>query len=186
MTTCRDVVTLALQMARVVAIGRDPKAAEADYGMTTLQSVYDNLFASGAFGTLKGVYAADDYDADEGDKVTAETGVVVSLPDTVEADDGTSRAPYDLTAICVVQDGLVTNSVWWDGAWQTCSNLTLDDDAPLASMDLTGLGALVARDLAETYGTSLTQGQMVASNRFRMALFYKLGSDRGRAANEYF
>lgn len=184
MTTCRDVVTLALQMARVVAIGRDPKAAEAEHGMTVLQSTYDRLFATGAFGSFAPVYVEDDYEAEIGEKVTAVTGVAVTLPDTVEDDDGVVNAPADMNAIIVVQDGVTTNSLWWGGAWMTCSNLTLDDDAPLASLDLTGLAALVAKDIAETYGSPLTQLQMAASSRFTMAILYKFGARR--PSNEYF
>lgn len=183
MTTCRDIISLGLQFARVTALGREPKAAEADAGLVVLQGMYDGWFSGHLFDRWADVYADADYTAEEGDRITAETGVTVTLPDTVEdADTGETRAVKELAAVVVIQDGLVTNSVYSGGAWQTCSSLGLSNDAPLANRNAGGLAALFAMRFAETFGGQIGPAAMDNGRRFLAALMQK---DIGAQA-EYF
>lgn len=187
MATCQDIVTRALQMARITALGRTPKAAESEHGLMALQSLYDSFFASGAFGTLTDVYTEVDYEAGEGERVIATTGVTVTLPDTIVDDNtGLDRTPRELSAVVVVQDGLTTNNVYEAAAWVSCTGLELGDDAPLSNRDAAGLAAVLAKDIAGTFGTELSGSQRQMADRFRMSLFYKLGSDQGRGVNQYY
>ena len=52
MTTCRDIITLGLQLGRVVGVGRTPRASEAATGLEVLQGMYDGMVANGMFGRL--------------------------------------------------------------------------------------------------------------------------------------
>lgn len=153
MTTCRDIVTLALRQARIVGIGRTPRASEATEGLAALQSLYDSMFADGPLGPFTDVYATEAYTAQENERIIAD-GVTITIPDTI-VENGQTRTPKDLTAVIVITDTTQKNYVFSLGRWQVCDSLTLDSTAPLANRDEAGLAALLAMHYSEMFGAEL-------------------------------
>lgn len=184
MTTCRDVVTRALQMSGVVRLGRDPKAAEAEAGMVSLQSLYDEWVSGGMFGRLTDLYKTASYTANEGERITAD-GATITIPDTI-TNDGDERAPRQFACVVVVENGAATNYVYHDGDWRTVSGLTLNDDAPFATISVDGLAGALAERIVSTFGGDLTVGAARAAKAFKTALSYKLGSTQPDPVGVYY
>ncbi|CAB4137525.1 hypothetical protein UFOVP319_40 [uncultured Caudovirales phage] len=182
MTTCRDIVTRALQMSGIVALGRDPKAAETEAGMVSLQSLYDEWFTGGMFGRLKDVYADGIYTANEGERITAD-GATITLPTLY---DDNKRPPYEFSAVVIVTGGTADNFVYHNGAWHNCAGLLLGDDAPLASISVDGLAGCVAERLVSTFGGDVSVGSARAARQFKQALSLKIGATQPAATSVYF
>lgn len=181
MTTCRDIITRALQQAKIVALGRQPTAKEAEAGMSALQGIYDGWVANGMFGRLTDVTTTEDYTAKEGERIFAD-GATITLPDTIADDD--DRVPRDLACISV-NDG--TWRTWvWTGAWTELTGLTLDDDAPLSERDSEGLSALLATYLAEGYDTEVGPITLRRGQMFQGGISHKFGSTQDVIASDYF
>ena len=174
MTTCREIVTLALRQ-RIVGIGRTPRASEASEGLTALQSLYDSMFADGPLGPFTDVYATETYTAQENERIIAD-GVTITIPDTI-IENGETRTPKDLTAVIVITDTTQKNYVSL-GRWQVCDALTLDSTAPLANRDVTGLAALLALQYSEMFGASLLPMTERRAYQFKAALSHKFSTKR--------
>jgi hypothetical protein len=185
MTTVREVITLGLQLARVIPLGRDPKANESEAGLTILQGLYDSMFADGQFSALTDVYATSDYTAKENERIIADSATI-SIPDTIEVEADTARTPRDLSAIVVITDVAELHYVFSGGRWEICHGLTLDSDAPLATRGKDGLAALLALYFAEAFGTQLGPMWTRRANQFRGSLAYKIGSTRDIPVGEYY
>lgn len=184
MTTCRDIITLGLQLGRVIPMGREPKASEAATGLDVLQGMYDGFFANGMFGRLNDVYKDANYTAKEGERIYND-GVTITIPTTI-TDDGDERAPRDLSAIVVIASGVTTNRVYSQGAWRNCSALTLDSDAPLAERDKAGLAALFAMYFVEAFGGELSPMWKRRALQFQGSLSMKLGSTQPASESTYY
>lgn len=185
MPTCRDIVSRAFQQAGIVAIGRSPSAAEADYAMEALQSLYDQWIEGGMFGRLSDVYTTVNYTAKEGERVIAPTAITVTLPTTLD-DDYDPRAPYALTAIVTILNGTQTNYMRVKGAWVSVSGLTLDSEAPLAHIDRHGLSAVLGMVLTEAFGVQPGPVLNRMAANFTRALSFKFGSSQPPRQAEYF
>lgn len=182
MTTCRDIITLGLQMARIVPVGREPKDREASTGLTILQGMYDGYFADGLFGSLTDVYAQSAYTAKEGERVSTDSAAI-TIPATID-EAGTERAPRELSAIVVVTGGTALNYVYSNGAWEQCSGLALGSPAPLASRSAAGLAALFAKQYCEVFGGALGMETQRMALQFKSSLMHKLGTNQ--PAVEYY
>lgn len=184
MATCRDIITRALQQARIVPLGRTPATKEAEAGMIALQGIYDGWFASGMFGTLTDIDTSGAYEANEGERIIGASSV--TKPTQIEGADTESgyRPPYELSAIVDVTNG--NRWLWIDGTWVDCAALTLDSEAPLSTRDREGLSAHLATYLAEGFGQSV--GAMTArrGQQFVGSVSYKFGSTQGARTAEYF
>lgn len=176
MTTCRDIITLGLQLGRVVGVGRTPRASEASEGLTALQSLYDSMFADGPLGPFTDVYATETYTAQENERIIAD-GVTITIPDTI-IENGETRTPKDLTAVIVITDTTQKNYVFSLGRWQVCDSLTLDSTAPLANRDKAGLAALLAMQYAEMFGAELPPMTARRAMDFRGKLVAKHSTKR--------
>jgi hypothetical protein len=184
MTTCRDVITLGLQLGRVVGLGREPRAIESETGLTVLQSMYDAMFANGQFARLTDVYATADYTAKENERIVADNATI-TIPDTIDL-NGEVRTPRDLSVIIVVTDVDELNYVFSSGRWELASNLTLDSTAPLALRDNAGLSALFAMYYTEAFGSSLAPMWIRKALQFQGSLSYKLGTTQDVKAAVYY
>lgn len=163
MATCSDIIARALRMARVVAIGETPTASEEDEGMTVLSSFYNRL-AETALTTSVELYEEDDYEAEEGDRVYC-LGAV-TLPTTI--DDGGERRPHDLAAIQYNESGAGWQTWISDrGDWVRTDDLSESDAAPLSARNVEGLSALVAIELAETFGKQVGPDTIAKARRFQ-------------------
>lgn len=189
MPTIRDIITLALKQAKVIAAGESPSDTEAADGLIVVQSVYDDWSMRGMFGTLTDVYLTEDDDAEEGQRIFAAAGVTVTIPATI--DDGTdTRKPRDLACIEVIDgdDNSRTTKIYDArlGSWVSLVSLGLNDEAPLASRSQYGLAACIAIRWGETFGAEIARSILAQALRFEGGLSYKLGSDQGRAGPDYF
>ncbi len=193
MATCRDIVTKGLKMAKVVGVNATPTASEADLGMDVLQSLYRFWFSSGEFGRMNEVYKEVDYTAKEQDRVTATTGVVITRPVTYQ--DGSDsygdgakarRAPFELAAIEIVQDGAVSSYIWERTAWIELNNLSLNANAPLSHYGDMGLAACFSMHYAETFGAQIGAGQKRLADRFVSAFRIRRNEAAPRTPMEAF
>lgn len=187
MTTVRDVVKLALQQARVVGIGRDPKASEAEAGLTAFQSMLDQWVANGMFGRLTDVYETANYTASEGERVIAPTAITVTFPTSLDDEcNGGTRAPYDLSLIETVLNGTRVVKLYDRTGWVNLLGLTLGSNAPLAGRGLAGLAACVARSYAEMFGAQLGPNTMALALQFQGMISHKFGTERPKEAACYY
>ena len=182
-TTCRDIITLGLQLARIVPLGREPKAKESTTGLVILQGMYDSMFADGQFSKLTDVYATANYTAKENERIIADNATI-TIPDTTDVDG--PRTPRDLSAIVVITNLTELHYVFSGGRWETAHALTLDSVAPLASRGSDGLAALLAIYYAEAFGGALGPMWTRRGHQFRGSLSYKIGSTRDVVAGESF
>lgn len=193
-STCLDVVTSALKLARVLGSGGVPKAAEAADGLACLQSLYDGFVADGMFGRLEDVYLTADDTAQEGKRYRLASGVTLTEPTTISAEDsadGTERAVRDLALYEKVDSaGNRTVRLYDRTQWVNLLDLASETVAPLSSRGAMGLAACLATSgaFAAMFGDTATMNPDVRamSNRFRASLSYKLGSTQDRRKAEYF
>lgn len=184
MTTVREIITLGLQLGRVIPLGEEPDAAESDAGLTVLQGMYDSMFADGQFSKLTDVYKTVNYEALENERITS--SATITLPTLLDVEYDEPRAPRDLSAVVVITPTGQENYVFSGGAWEECHGLTLDSTAPLATRGKDGLAALFAMYFCEAFGGSLGPMYTRRGNQFRGSLSYKLGSTRDVVAAEYY
>jgi hypothetical protein len=185
--TVRDLIKSGMRKAGVLASGRNPTTAEATDGLDVVQGLYDGWALGGMFGRLTEVIATEDYTAREGDRVRAETGVVVTLPTTI-TECGSDRAPYDLAIVVVVQDAATQVSIYdaFAGAWVRLDGLTLDTDPPLKQRDRDGLAACVAVAYADEFGGRVGAATQAKAATFRIALSARSGNAYRPSQPEFF
>lgn len=180
MVTCRDIITRALQQARIVPLGRTPSAKESEAGLSALLGMYEGWISASMFGSLKDVYETGDYDANPGERIHAD-GFTVTLP--TEVKNGT-ETPRDLAAISVYNGGWVH---WlWEGTWINLTALALNSEAPLSGRDREGLSSALAAYLAEGFGGEIGPQTAKRGARFESSLSLKLGSTQDATAPSYF
>lgn len=172
--TCRDIVRAALRKTGALSSGNEPTASEANEGLETLRSLYQEWIDRAVFGRLKTVKASADYVAGEGERVVS-NGFEISFPTTI--DDGCeTREPADLALVMVVTAGAEPDSRIYDAnraEWVTVAGLALSDDAPLAGRGSDGLAACLARKIAGDYGLSSGDEVERNANRFVSQLCLK-------------
>lgn len=186
MPTVRDIVTRALQGARIVALGRDPKAKEIEYGLDALQSLYMGWVTSGMFGRLNDYLAESNHEAEEGQRIRHSSDYTVTLPTRIDGCDGW-RQPYDLAVIETFNTTTSARSVklWDRDQWVDLLNLTLDSEAPLAHMGMMGLAACLAQMLLPFGELPMGRVDQQAA-QFKSALSLKFGSSRPERVSDYF
>ncbi len=152
MTTCRDIVTLAMQMSAIVGLGRTPKAKEAEIGLDVLQSLYEQMVSDDLFGPTTRLYKTEDYTAKEYENIFADNATI-TIPQTLkDLETGETRVPKDLAIICVEANGVRQAYVYSGNAWETVYGLTLSSTAPLATRNKLGLASLLAFYLVDAFG----------------------------------
>jgi hypothetical protein len=191
MATNLDIIKRAMKKLHVLPSGKEPTAAQAFDGMANLQSLIVELIGQGSLGRLNDVLATADYEVYEFDRVRADPGVTVTIPDTItkvrcdEFDDawnfgsvwpaGTiSRAPLD-RAVVVVFDGdtdTVIYSVYsaYKGAWVVINSLTEQGDFPFADYLDDGFAALLAERWAPEWDQPVTPDLNRQANACRVML----------------
>ena len=159
MTTIRDTVTRALQMAKIVPLGDDPTAAEAQAGLDVLQSYYLRIADTAL--RPEPVYKTEAYTADEGERVYSES--TVTLPDLIDED----RLPNDLACIQINTGSGWETHISDRGTWVQVDSLTLSSTAPFATRNPEGLAALLATELVDMFGGEITPAVEMKARRFR-------------------
>lgn len=162
MTTVRDTVKRALQMAKVVALGDDPTADEAQAGLDVLQSYYLRIADTNLRPAV--VYVTEDYTPNENERVYG-SGISITLPTLI--DDGTDRLPLDLACIQLNEGAGWETHISDRGTWVQVDSLTLNSDSPLADRNAEGLAAMLATELADMFGGEITPSTDRKSRLFR-------------------
>lgn len=185
MPTCRDIITRAMQKARILAAGETPSADEADTGMDELQNLYEQWGSSGMFGRLTDVEVSAAYTAGLGERIRLTNASVITLP-TVNED--TDLPPYDMSFVEVVDvpNGTIARHLYENGAWVEIGRLELSSEAPLSSKGRSGLAACLAQALAEEFGTQISPMVARQARVFKTNLSLKLGGDAARTAPSYY
>lgn len=208
MTTCNDIVRLALNRLRQISSGETPQGVEAADAMTALQGLYDQWSADGLFGRVNDVIATANYIAREQDRVINDGGFVITLPLTITPSTYTTsqnwpnsgaydygryfvsspRPPLDLAMVQVLSSNTLTRSIYdaQQRLWVTMNNLQLTDNAPLASRGAVGLSSCLAEVIADDYGTQASASTVRQSTMFRWGLSSRYESQRVTGCQDYF
>lgn len=178
MPTCRDIVTRALRMARVLPLGEEPEAVELRDGMGVLESLYAQWLHGGMFGRLEDRQETGDVAAEAGQRVSATGAVTLPLP--------TREEPvFDLAAV-EINDAEGRRSYVWDRvAWLRIDGLEASDPAPLADRGANGLAACLALLYAEDFGAQVGAAAVIQARAYKTALSLKLGTDQPDAGGTY-
>lgn len=188
MSTVADVVTLALRQARVLGIGREPRASESAAGLQAYQAMLDLWVDNGMFGTLTNVYKTANYTAEEGERVFSPSAITVTFPTSLDDNEnGGTRAPRDLAIIETVLNGTRVVKLYDRIGWVDLLGLTLaTDPAPLSARGATGLAACVAQTYAEMFGARLGPNTQMLARKFQGSIMRKFGTDRPKAAVTFY
>lgn len=178
MTTCRDIVTRALRMARVLPLGDEPEAVELRDGLEVLQSLYAQWLHGGMFGRLEDVQSTGDVTAEAGQRVATTGAVTLPTP--------SYEVPlFDLAAVDI-SDATGRRSYVWDrAAWRRINGLEASDPAPLADRGANGLAACLALLYAEDFGAQVGAAAVLQARTFKTALSLKMGTDQPDAGGTY-
>lgn len=194
MATCRSIVTGGLQLLGVYGGGEDPSAEDVATGMSALQSLFDAWVNSGMFGRLNDIYVTADYTAKEHDRVTAATGVTVTIPTVINnqscwpwgfTGSVPQRAPRDLSVIEVSQDGAGTVHLYDRHAWVVINALTLDSECPLSTRGERGLMGCLAFQLQGDFNMQAQPNVVRLASQFRTMISVKYGSTQDPTPVEY-
>lgn len=185
MATCRDIITYALRIGKVIGTRAEPTAAEAEMGMVALQSLYDQWRTGGMFGRLKDVYETTDYEAGERQLVTSD-GSAITFPVTI--DDDSPRAPRDLALIEANNGSAQVARIYDRTGWIDLLGLTLDDAAPLADRGAYALGAALACSggFITMFGAQIAPEAQRLSSGFIRSLAHSYGSTQDRSGADWF
>jgi hypothetical protein len=185
MATCRSIVTGGLQLLGVYAGGEDPSDVDVNTGLSALQSTFNGWVNSGMFGRLTDKYVTANYTAKEGERITAATGVTVTLPTTITC-WSTTRTPRDLSCIEVKDDSGLKVYIYDRTGWVQINNLSLDAECPLSTRGERGLHGVIAFETAGDFNMPVQPNVARLSSQFRAMLSMKLGSTQDPTPVEYF
>jgi hypothetical protein len=190
MATCLETVANAMRMSKVLGIGKEPKAAEAELGMSCLQGLYDMWLTNNMFGRLTDVYLTADDTAEEGKRYYIPLGITLTAATSSIVDpDGNTRQPRDLSCYeTLTSTGTRAVKLYDRTAWVNLLDLGLSDIAPLSGRGATGLAAALASygALAAAFGADPGPQVGVLAATFMAGLSYKTGSTRDKIKAEYF
>ena len=189
MTTCRDIITLALSRGRIIRPGGVPKDGEATEGLSVLQGLYEHWLSVGTFGRLVDRVVTEDTTANPGERIRVDGTYTVTLADTIE-DEGEIYPPFDLSAIEIVHSDPYSREIsvyeFGRGQWVRLDGLALDDEAPLASRGRLGLADCLASYWIESFGAEMPRNVAMGAQGFMRSIVWKIGGDVERSSAEYF
>ena len=208
MTTCNDIVRIALGQLRQLRAGEQPTGQEANDGMLALQGMYDSWCSQGLFGRLNDIIISTNYTACEQDRVINDGGYTVTLPTTITPtipygtyyplwpderrwtalQTATARPPRDMALIEVVASG-ATKRYYYDArtrAWTRLDSLALTDTAPFSNRGALGLAACLTSFLADSYGEQPSPMTARQCSLFMWGLSSRYDSQRVAGMQDYF
>lgn len=188
MATCLEIITYAMRQARILGMGKDPKAAESEEGMVALQSLYDEWRTGGMFGQLEDVYLDSDDTAEEGKRYYTD-GYTLTVPTSEYVDSlGDTRQPRDL-AMYESFDGTTQTAKLYDRTeWVDLLNLSESDVAPLSGRNAYGLAACLSTSggFISAFGAEPSQSTIALARHFLRNVMSKIGSTQDRSTADYF
>lgn len=208
MTTCADILRLAMGQLGLTRAGEQPTGQESTDGLIAIQGMYDAWLAEGMFGRVNDTIISGNYTAAEQDRVINDGGYTVTLPTVITPtvptgtyypiwpDERTwaalqstaTRPPRDLARVDVVASGATTNYLYdaRQRAWITLNGLALSSTAPLANRGVLGLAACLSLQLADSYGTKPSEGTARQATLFAWSLSSRYDSQRVAGMQDYF
>lgn len=186
--TCSDIITYAMRQARILGLGKEPKAAETEEGMVALQSLYDEWRTGGMFGRLEDVYLSSDDTAEEGKRYYT-AGYTLTAPTSVYLDSfGDTRQPRDLSLYESFDGTTQTAKLYDRTAWVDLLDLETTDIAPLSGRGAYGLAACLATSggFVAAFGAEPSEPVAALARHFRRNLISKVGSTRDETGGDYF
>jgi len=188
--TCLDIITDAMRELGVLGIGKDPKASEADYGLTRLQRIVDGMFGNGVGLSLAEVEidGTADLAADTRNLCSLTTAATLTLPDSPKSGariqvkdmlgnfashnvtlDGNGRLIEGTATKALNTNSTDTTWVYvGDSAnWVKVQTLALTDPLALGDDDFFTLA--LAKRMAPAFGAKFTSEDALlrAANRIR-------------------
>ena len=208
MTTCNDIVRMAMGRIRQLRAGENPQGNEAADGMIFLQGLYDGWVSSGLFGRLNDTVISSDYTALEQDRVINDSNYNVTLPLTYTASFPTGsyyptwpddrmwaylqsaqiRPPRDLAMVEILDAGALKRYLYSAHLrqWVQINGLALTDTAPLAEHGAMGLASCLAEVMGDEYGEPVGPNVREQATQFKWGLSSKYDSQRVGAMQAYF
>lgn len=190
MATCLEIITYALRQCRILGMGKEPKAAEAEEGMIALQSMYDEWRTGGMFGRLEDVYLEGDDIAEEGKRYFVPTGLTLTAPTSLYLDsDEQTRQPRDLALYeSLTEAGAQTAQIYDRIEWVSLFDLEDSDVAPLSGRDAYGLAACLATSggFVSAFGAEPGPAVIALARHFRTSIIGKAGSTQDKSSAGYF
>jgi hypothetical protein len=190
MATCLDIISAAMRELAVLGMGKEPKAAEAEHGMTRLQALIDGMWGAGIGSPLTDQEIAGDADltADTRALVYASSPLALTFPELpfngarIQVKDmlssfATNNVTLDAnnrqielsTSQTLSTDGADTIWVYIAEAanWAKVSPLDLSDLLPFNDDEFFTLA--LAKRLATTFGARFQSEDALlrSANRFR-------------------
>jgi hypothetical protein len=208
MTTCNDIIRLAMGQLRQLRAGEQPTGQEALDGMIAMQAMFDSWTAQGLFGRVNDTIPTSDYTACEQDRVINDGGYTITLPTTITPilptgtyypiwpdertwtalQSATQRPPRDRARIEIVASG-TTKRYLYDArtrAWVRIDGLALTDTAPLANRGALGLSACLAGLIADSYGEQVSPSTARQAALFMWGLSARYDGQRVDGMQDYF
>lgn len=200
MATSRDIAMRAFRKLGVLRAGAEPKAADADEALSSLQSYYMECVTGGAFGRVVNIPVSTAGTVTAGPNqhinVLTADAVSIDLPSTVPyahwdtwmpcrdygwglnvplGADGGENVPQDRAVVSITTEYGETRATYvYDGTvqrWMRIDTLDLNEEAPLSARNSDGLSALLAVRMADQYGDgNLSQLTLRAANRYQLAM----------------
>jgi hypothetical protein len=190
MATCLEIITYALRQCKILGMGKDPRAAETEEGMTALQSMYDEWRTGGLFGTLEDIYLDADDTAEEGKRYYVSAGFTLTAPTSEYVDSfGVTRQPRDMALYeSLTSTGALTAKLYDRTQWVSLLELSTSDVAPLSGRDAYGLAACLATSggFVSAFGAAPGPAVIALARHFRVNIIGKTGSTQDNAGAEYF
>lgn len=190
MATCLDVITYALRQCKVIGLGKEAKAAEAEEGLVALQSLYDEWRTGGMFGTLEDIYLDGDDIAEEGKRYYVPSGYSLTAPTSEYlASDETTRQPRDMALYeSLDSDGTQTAKLYDRIEWVGLLDLGLSDIAPLSGRNGYGLAACLATSggFISAFGAEPGPAVIALARHFIRNVMGKKGSTQDSSTADYF
>lgn len=210
MATCRNIINRALRKLGRLGGGREPRTADQTDALAALQGLYTAWVASGAFGRMADVTPLTDYTAGENERIIrTDATIAVTLPETVpyysdplpynrerdtyatnyEAVDCNNRPPRNGALVQIKDRAGGKVETWiYDGTardWVSIENLQLDSEAPRSGTDPEGLSALLATELADTFGAELGPTTLNQAKRYTSGMVSDFSRPRQTAMGVY-
>lgn len=211
MATARHIVNGALRKLGRLGAGREPRVADQTDALAALQGLYSSWVVAGALGRLTDVMPLTDYTAGENQRIMRDrTTVTVTLPDAVPAFsnplpynlerdtyaargqvvDCNARPPRDAAVVQIMDTNGGEVETWlYDGTqrqWVRIDRLQLDEEAPRSADDPEGLSAMLALELADTFGAEIGAATARQAQRYQFSLTQRLSTPRQAVPGVYF
>lgn len=191
--TVRQVCTRA---ARKIGASSEGQIAPVAYDIVVLKDILTSWYMAsvdaGTFGALTDISKAEDYTANENERIRLDAAVTITLPTIIAGlCEPQPRTPHDLSQVVVTypgQDGYPQYNLYdaSQGAWVRLDGLGLDDAAPLSGRGADGLASVIAVLVMEERGIEPGPLTLSRAARFRLSLSSRHGAERVPVAHTFY